>query len=247
MIRPIAPVFVALMVPNSPLAEPNRADGWSLGVIAAIADNPYVGEGSDVLPYPMISYRQGPLSIGTFGVDYDVYTTNRLSFSVGLTPRFTGLLSTDAPELEGVERKITGDLALGMAYEIGADFSADLAFRQELTGEHNGQELVVDLGYDTQLGKVGLQFSTGAAWQSKDLSRFMWGVSTSEARLGRPAYAPGNVVIPYAAANATLPVNDKWTLVGTVRVDFLPNEISDSPIVDGKNIYSLNFGATYSF
>jgi len=120
-------------------------------------------------------------------------------------------------------------------------------FRQEFTGEHDGQEAVLGLGYGTQVGKVGLEFSAGAAWQSADLSAFIWGVSASEALGGRPAYAPGDAVIPFAAVNAFYPLNDNWTLIGTARADFLPNEVSNSPIVDEDNIFSLILGVTYSF
>ncbi|MEM8977209.1 MAG: MipA/OmpV family protein [Pseudomonadota bacterium] len=227
--------------------EDGPRDSWSLGLVAAIATNPYLGEDTEVLPYPALTYRNGPFSIGTFGVEYDVYATERLTFSAGLVPRFTGLFSTDAPELDGIDRKVTGDVALGLEYDLGNGFSTDLTFRQEFTGEHDGQELVLDLGYGTQIGWVGLKFSAGAAWQSRDLSGFIWGVSPSEARPGRPAYSPGDVIIPYAAVNAFVPLTQNWTLIGTARADFLPSDVSDSPIVDEDDIYSLILGATYSF
>lgn len=227
--------------------EDGPRDGWSLGLVTAIATNPYEGEDIDILPYPAITYRAGPFSIGTLGVEYDIYASDRLTFSAGLVPRFTGLFSTTAPELDGIRRKVTGDVALAVGYDFGGGFGTELTFRQEFTGEHDGQELVLDVGYGTQIGRVGLQLSAGAAWQSKDLSGFIWGVSASEARPGRPAYAPGDVIIPFAAANAFVPLNENWTLIGTIRADILPSEVSDSPIIDQDNILSVILGVTYSF
>lgn len=229
------------------VSQEGPRDGWSVGLVTAIATNPYLGEGTDVFPYPALTYRKGPFSIGTFGVEYDVYASDRLTLSAGLVPRFTGLFSTDAPELDGIERKVTGDVALGLEYDIGSGLRADLTFRQEVTGEHDGQEVVLDLGYGTRVGRVGLEFSAGAAWQSEDLTSFIWGVSASEARPGRPAYAPGDAIIPFAAINAFVPLNENWTLIGTARADFLPGEVSDSPIVDEDDIFSLILGVTYSF
>ena len=238
-------LLMALVTPA--VAQEGPRDGWSIGVVTAISTNPYIGEGTDALPYPALIYRKGPFSIGTFGVEYDVYESESLTFSAGLVPRFTGLVSTDAPELEGIEREVTGDVALGLEYDIGSGFSADLTFRQEFTGEHDGQEVILDLGYGTQVGKVGLELSAGAAWQSSDLSAFIWGVSASEARAGRPAYAPGDAIVPFAAVNAFYPLNDNRTLIVTAQADFLPSEVSDSPIVDEDDIYSLILGVTYSF
>lgn len=247
-IRPPAAALVALTLATPVIAqEDGPRDGWSLGLVAAVATNPYLGEDTEIFPYPALTYRRGPFSIGTFGVEYDFYATERLTFSAGLVPRFTGLFSTDAPELDGIDRKVTGDVALGLEYDLGSGFGADITYRQEFTGEHDGQELVLDLGYGTQIGRVGLEFSAGAAWQSEDLSAFIWGVSPSEARAGRPAYAPGDVIIPYAAVNAFVPLNENWTLIGTARADFLPSDVSDSPIVDEDDIYSLILGVTYSF
>lgn len=227
--------------------EGSRSDGWQLGLISAVATNPYVGEDTEVVPYPLITYRKGPLSIGTLGIEYEAYDANDLTFSVGVLPRFSGLFSTDAPELDGINRNVTGDLALTFDYDLGRGFHTGLVLRQEVTGEHDGQELILDAGYGIQFGKLSLELGGGVALQSGDLSQYIWGVSSSEARPDRPAYAPGDVIIPFVEINAFRPINDRWTLVGGVRADFLPSEISDSPIVNGDDIFSARLGISLSF
>lgn len=235
-----------MTVPAS--AQDNREpDGWRIGLLGAVATNPYIGEDTEVLAYPLISYRKGPLSIGTVGIEYDIYQDDDgLSFSAGLLPRFSGLFSTDAPELDGIDRKVTGDLALKFGYDFGA-FDTGLTMRQEVTGEHNGHELILDIGYGTRVSNVLLDFSAGAALQSKDLSAYIWGVSQAEARAGRPAYAPGQVITPFASVRAVMPINQRWVLIGSLRADFLPSEISNSPIIDQDDIFGATLGFSYSF
>ena len=239
---------VIMMLGNTAIAQGwENEDGFSIGLAGAVSTNPYVGQGTELVPYPSVTYRSGPLSIGTFGLSYEGIETNRLSISAGISPRFSGLYSTDAPQLKGIDRKITGDLALSAAFEFSPAFKSEMTFRQEVTGEHNGQELILDMHYGTTFGDITVEASAGAAWQSSDLSSYIWGVSSTESRPNRRAYTPGSVVIPYASISAVMPFTERWTLVSTLRADFLPDEVSNSPIIDQNNIYSAAFGLTYSF
>ncbi len=243
----LSPLAVAAMASSGAAQGGGQPDGWQIGVIAGVANNPYIGEGTQVQPYPLVTYKTGPLSIGTLGLEYEAYQGNGYTLSVGLLPRFSGLFNTDADELDGIDREITGDLALILGYDLGAGFNTGLRFRQEVTGEHDGQEVIFDFGYGTKVGKSMLQLRAGAGWQSEDLSGYVWGVSADEARAGRPEYAPGDVIIPFVEARMVRPINERWSLMGGLRADFLPSDVSNSPIVDEDNIYSATFGVMFNF
>ena len=199
-----------------------------------------------MLPIPLISYRSGPFAISTNGISYRLLNDGSWTLPAAARPRFSGLISTDGAQLDGIDRVVTGDLALEMGYDIGV-FYATVDLRQEFTGEHDGQEVRLGLGTRTRLGPVALSIGGGAAWQSSDLSQYIWGVSTGEARPGRPAYAPGNVVVPYLSVSGRLPLNDKWSLIGSVRADFFPDSITDSPIIADDTLFSGGLGVIYRF
>lgn len=215
-------------------------------MIVATDSNPYIGQDADVVPIPLISYRSGPLTFGTNGLAYRFIDTSPWSLNIAARPRFSGLIATDGPLLEGIDRKVTGDIAIESRYDIGI-FFASFDLRQEFTGEHDGQELRFGVGSRSKIGPVGLELGAGAFWQSDKLSQYNWGVSASEVAAGRPAYAPGDVIIPYASISARLPLAENWSLLGTVRVDLLTSKISDSPIIADEQIFSGALGISYSF
>lgn len=222
-------------------------EGWSAGLYAAHSTNPYIGEKSETGALPSLSYRKGPLTIGTIGITYDVYEGQNFGFTAGIVPRFTGLKSPKSAQLAGINRKVTGDVALGFHYDFGSDFKTELTLRQEFTGKHKGQEVVWDVGYETTIGDVAFGVSTGFSWQSKKLAAYNWGVSAAEARAGRAAYAPGDAFIPHVTIGTLVPLGDNVNLVGSVRADFLPNSVSSSPIVSKDKVYTAVLGVSYNF
>lgn len=245
ILRPLL-AALALAVPTQVAAQPTTQDGWTLGLSVVGDSNPYIGQDEDFLAIPLIGYRDGPFSISTLGLEYDFYRDGAWRLTAAARPRFSGLISTDGPLLDGIDRQVTGDVALEAAYDIGV-FRATGAIRQEFTGEHSGQELRFGLGVRQQAGPVGLSLEAGAAWQSEDLSQYVWGVSAAEARPGRPAYAPGDVVVPYLSLGARVPVNDRWSVVGSIRADFLPDDVTDSPIIEDDTLVSGILGVVFRF
>ncbi len=221
-------------------------DGWSLGLSVLSDTNPYIGQEADVLPIPLISYRRGAFEVSTNGVSYELLDRNAWSLTVAARPRFSGLISTDGPLLDGIDRRVTGDLALEARYDIGFAF-AGLAFRQEFTGESDGQEVRLNAGVRGRFGALGLRLGAGLAWQNGDLSQYIWGVSSGEARPGRPAYAPGDVLIPNVTAGARYSINDNWSVLATIRSDFFPDAVTDSPIIADSTLIAGGIGLLYRF
>jgi len=240
-------IGIALLAGHARATPATEPDGWSLGAIVALGTNPYIGEDTQIEPYPLITYRSGPFSIGTLGLTYDLYHTDQWLLTTGITPRFSGLFNTDAPELEGIDRDVTADLFFKASYQVNSSVDTSLRLRQEITGDHDGQELTVDLGYSTRLDTTDLRLSAGASWQSAELGTYIWGVRPFEARAGRPSYDTGDVIIPFLAVEAERPITDRWALIGNLRADLLPNDVTDSPIVDEDTLIVIGLGAVYRF
>ncbi|MEM6636072.1 MAG: MipA/OmpV family protein [Pseudomonadota bacterium] len=242
----LAAGFLAAMG-QAALAQQGPPDGFSAGISFTEATNPYVGEANETFPIPLISYRNGPFELSTNGLGYQVYDDGPFSVTLGLRPRFTGLLSTDGPELEGIDRNVTGDAAIEARYDRGFAFVA-AALRQEVTGEHEGQEARLRVGARARLApRTALVFDVGAAWQSDDLSRYIWGVNAEEARVDRPAFSPGEVIVPFSSLTMRTAISDTGSLITSVRVDFLPEDVTDSPIIEDETIVAVFLGLSWQF
>lgn len=223
-----------------------RADGWTLGLSVLGDTNPYLGQDSDIIPLPLVSYRQGPFEIGTLGVEYDFLNSGPWRLTAAARPRFSGLISTDGDQLDGIDRDVTGDLSLEAQYDIG-QFYTRFALRQEFTGEHDGNEARLRFGARQRIGTLGLDLSAGAAWQNSDLSQYIYGVDGDEARPGRPTYAPGDVIVPFVSLSARYQINDNWSVLGSLRGDFLSDDITDSPIIEDDALISGGIGFVFRF
>lgn len=241
--------FLALCVSGAQVRALDllRQDGWSIGLLTAYATNPYIGEDTELVPYPLITYRNGPFAAGTFGITYDFVQSDALRLTAGVTPRFIGLLSTDASELDGIDRELTADFQLTAAYAFSEALETELTYRKEITGEHDGQSLDWQIGYTAVVGDMFLNATVGASWQSEDLANYVWGVAPSEGRAGRAAYDVGDVVIPFVEASALLPLSDHWTMIAALRADMLEGAITNSPIIDRDELVSVTIGLEYRF
>lgn len=227
-------------------AQDPRGDGFSFGGLVVGDTNPYLGQGSDIIPLPLINFRSGPFALSTNGVSYQVWDAGPWGLTLAARPRFSGLISTDGEQLDGIDREVTGDAAVELRYDIGRMYvGADL--RQEFTGEHDGQEARLRVGLRQQVGAVRLDFAAGGAWQNGDLSRYIWGVSDEEARPGRAPYDPGSVLVPFVGLRGSIPIGENWSLLGSLRADFLPDDVTDSPIIEDDTLISGGIGVEFRF
>ena len=64
---------------------------------------------------------------------------------------------------------------------------------------------------------------------------------------GRAEYAPGAVAVPYLSVNAFMNVTENINAFVNVSANFLPNEVTSSPIVSQKTTVSTMLGLAYNF
>jgi len=187
--------------------------------LAKISDTPRpLGETAGAIALPSISYKQGDWEFGLNGISANLYDEGASKITFLIRPRFPEFSPDDTPELNGLEQNVTGD--------------AEVEFFIERK---------------VQLGPVPIWASASLNWQSSNLSDYLYGVSASEARSGRPAYNPGAVLIPSVALTSGYPLGDKAFLFGVLGYRVLPSEVTDSPIIDRDDELSLITGISYSF
>ena len=222
-------------------------DGFTIGALGILSSSPYAGEDMSAVVVPLLAYKQGNFSIGTEGARLKVFDRDALSFSVLVAPRFPPLDGEESGPLAGMERGITADAGVLAEYALAEWTKFTLRAVTEVTAEHGGQE--VTLGGQTRVAIAGIPMllGGGAKWQSSGLSEYVYGVPATDAALVRPAYAPGAVVVPYISLGTMYPINERTRIFGSIKTEFLPGGVTDSPIIDSGLVTSLAVGVSFGF
>ncbi|MEL7213697.1 MAG: MipA/OmpV family protein [Pseudomonadota bacterium] len=242
-VAPLVGVF-AVCAAGSAMAQ----EGFSFGLGTSVSSNPYVGEDDTTVGVvPILRYQGQGWRVGTDGAGVDLYQGSPLSAEAVLLPRFTALQDPDDDELDGIDRETTLDGGLSLSYALSDRASLSATVLQELTGEHDGQEVDLSLSTALLLGAVPLNVTGGMSWKSDALGTYLYGVEGGEATDDRPAYDLDGSVTPYLSLSSGFPLSEAAQLVGSVKVEFLPGEVRDSPIVEDDTVTSGFVGVQLSF
>lgn len=221
---------------------------WSLTVGAGVfgATSLYKGDDNDIGAFPYLSLTWGRLTVSLLdGVEYTLVDTDTYTFGVNLGVRG----SPDYPKgalFDGLKR----DDAFEIGFDATADFgefyaAADVS--ADVSSEHDGYEIGLDVGKEFQVGEVTVDLSLGARYQDSKLSQYEYGVAQSEVTAARSRYAPGGVVIPHIEVAVTRQLNKSVTLGGFAGYEFLPSDVSDSPLVDASGVGSVGLFVMKTF
>jgi len=218
---------------------------------AVITENPYKGVGTESRGIPLFLYKVDRLSLYGPIVDYSLFENDGWRASAIAKVRFEGFDEDDSRYLNGMDdREWTFELggALSRAFDWGrlmADFSADVL------GEHEGYELDLSYGYDFngafKLPALMVTPSIGVNYRSSQLNDYYYGVRSSEAIAGRPRYDAGDSTGLTTGLRLNYRLDDRWSLMGMAFLEWLGDEITDSPIVDEDYVASFLIGIMYRF
>ena len=125
--------------------------------------------------------------------------------------------------------------------EIKLDWVTDTLDR------HNGQEVRFSYRYRFETSPWSISPFVSWTWQDANLTNYYFGVSESEARLGRPAYSPGEAQWIGFGLNTAWHVSDRIVFFGNFVFGGADSEIVDSPLVEEDGFSSAFVGGTFLF
>ena len=118
----------------------------------------------------------------------------------------------------------------------------------DVLGYSNGVIVDASYSYPFRLSRVALVPTVGLQWTDVNYNDYYYGVAASEARKsGFSEYTPDGCVSPYAGVTARMQFTDHVSGFASARALFLNQEITDSPMVDTSEKYSLSLGVMYKF
>ncbi|WP_284176653.1 MipA/OmpV family protein [Frigidibacter sp. SD6-1] len=227
-----------------------RAEGeWTLGLGAGSASGIYHGQKDDAYAIPYLSYETERFRVGIDGLSYKLVSNEALTFSIllapGEKPDFEEYAKKDA-RFAGLKRDMPVELGVAAEYSFGL-FHLGAVALHDVASASDGYHVEASAGLSFPVGSGMIDVGVGARMRDKKLNNFLYGVSASEANGLRAAYDVGNTVEPFVELSLAYPISDRLSLVGAFDYSVLDDKVRKSPLVDGKESYSVGLGLIYSF
>ena len=220
---------------------PEGPPRWGLGVAAVVNDSPYAGEGTRVIPIPLVSYNGERFYFQGIGAGWRIVDNDSFELSALGKFRMDGFSVDDLGRQElarnGIDYRLLEDrdkafdLGLGMKW-TGSAGELEVELLADATDKSGGQEISIQYGYPFEVGKGTLTPTVGATWQSEDMANYYYGTLDEEVARGIVDYKPGAVTVRFVGVQYFRPIGEKWTLISFAKYNSLPDEIQDSPLVE---------------
>lgn len=223
----------------------------SVGLAARGEREIYRDVGSEINPALFFRYENGPVEIQAYdGLQASLNLLGNSTFTLGVNASVDfggGYDADDSDYFKGMDE-------LDTLYSVGLELEGmfggwifQLDASQDVSGEHDGQEVELTLGYEWAAGGFDITPSISVAWLSEDYVDYFYGVSASEARADRPVYAPGSSYELGLELMVTRDIGENWKGVLIGGISTFGDDIKDSPLVDEDYEIEGVIGLMYTF
>ncbi len=236
----------------------DASTGWSIGLGVATRAPIYAGESSRILPFPLIGYEGQRFYFQGGSIGYRVIKTDKFTLKAHVSANTNGIdadkFGRQALAQRGIDRNSLEDRDFGADAGITASWKTAIGIfetdvRADISNTSDGYQASFDYSAPFPVGNAIVIPGVGVTAYSSDLTNYYYGTLPDEVKRGVVNYTPGSATVPHASVTAIVPFASKWTFISNVSVDFLPNEITDSPLVDKDSdvVPTLFLGISRSF
>ncbi|MCK0069781.1 MipA/OmpV family protein [Kordiimonas laminariae] len=223
---------------------------WQVGAVGLLYDSPFELEDTQLRLFPSISYQSSSLYLQGLEAGYHLLTPNyrnnlQLSADIFVAARGVAGQSRSAFALDaGLRARLGGRLGF-----------VEAEFRQDITGQYNGQEVSLGYGYRFVLGELAFIPSVRASWNSQKLGNFSYGVTAEQRERMRengelllPLFRVEESFINYSVnIFTTYQITDRIRFIGFGSAVLLADTVTDNPGITDDYEISAGFGVSYSF
>lgn len=230
---------------SAPAGQPR----WTFGLLAFNRNAPYrdLDEGNYVVPLVRFEGERAYLR-GLRG-GWRLYNQGGFEVAAIAQARLDGFDADDSDFLTGMQdRRPSIDVGMSADWRVKGIGNFEAAVVVDALDRSGGSE--VSLGWNG-LVRAGQWFvipGVSGRWQDASLVDYYYGVRADEALPGRPAYRPGAAFKPEVSVllNRSFGSKRRWSFFARAAHEWLPSNITDSPIVQGDGNTSIFVGLGYS-
>ncbi|WP_118985948.1 MipA/OmpV family protein [Photorhabdus sp. CRCIA-P01] len=228
------------------------AGQWSIGASVLAEASPYKGvkNKDKVLFVPMVNYESDNFYFHTLAAGYYLWNEpkDQLSLDVYYYPQNFRPKDNEDKQMKKLDRRHDTMMG-GLSYRHIEDWGTlRSSFAADTLSKSKG--ITIDLAYlyEFKSDDWSLQPGLGVVWNSKKQNRYEYGIKDSESRRsGLEKHTPDDSWTPYLELSANYKFNQEWAVFMMGRVERLPSEIKDSPMVNKSYSSIVWTGVTYSF
>jgi len=194
-----------------------------------------------------IEYHGEKLDVDYDHISYSLYKNENMTVDVLGKNRVQGYESDDDRLFEGMEDR---DPALELGGKLSLHNSVGRISLELLADPDTAHEgTVVTLEVDKSFIANGWTFkpAAGVTWQSDEVTDYYYGVRDSEVTANRAAFKGDSAVIPHAGLDVTTGLGEDWKAGLNMNYQYLPDEITDSPLVDDEHAFTASARLSYFF
>jgi outer membrane protein len=227
------------------LIDKEELKGSILGLGALYSTQPYTDVDEDVWVVPLIKGRYKRFYVDGKSFGYILNDNEEFEFSVLAKPRLMGYEDSDSPVLAGMDdREWSIDAGLRFKWN-NQFFTLSITALNDILNEHQGQEINCMVSREFKEGLFTPRM--GVRYLSDDIVDYYYGVLGNEATPSRPVYTAEATLNYFGGFTVSIPIGEKWAVIGDFEYESLGSEIEDSPIVDTQEIITYIVGAVYRF
>jgi len=221
---------------------------WGAGVMAILSSNPYRGGDTVIRVLPLLTFVGEHLYVIGPRVGFNVHKSRFISANLTAEFKFAGDAFEDEKFLDGMEnRRDTVMAGFDFTLRGFGRWRLELSALSDVLNRHDGQEVNLSVGRNIRGHGWSITPGIGAVWRSSNYNNYYYGVHGNEATETHPEYMPGAGVDWFGKIIGRYEITDAWSLIGSVKLEYLNDDIQDSPIVDKQQLVSSFLGINYAF
>ena len=220
---------------------------FAAGALASIETSLYRGGEDRVVLLPLAIAQLGPVYLRGPSLGLYVYARDGLTVATGVSLDLTDRDRGDSPQLADMaelDRPVLGEIEAS----YGADWGGvSVSLAADISGAHEGWMARLAWRGSHALGRFEIAPEVGVEWQSAEVNRYYYGVSAADVTAARPLYRPDGGLRVDVGATVAFTLAERHTLRLQAAVELVPDEVSESPIVEGDTVGRVAVGYVFRF
>ena len=215
--------------------------GWSLGLGVVAYDSVYATDKTRILPVPVALYEGERFFFRGPSLGAHLFKSETFTFNVIVAVRGDGIEASDLDanklRLAGIDASVVRDRRYGIDLGAGLQWRNsfglfDLEHRQDISGASGGALSTLTYSAPIVSGPTTFLPHVAIKHYSAKSANYYYGTWRDEIARGAPDYRPGAYTSPELGLTVLRQLGERWSAVGAVTVERVPDEVTRSPLAD---------------